>query len=289
MRLLFLCVANSARSQMAEGLARHRFGERAEVASAGSKPTQPNPYAIAAMAGSGIDISNHESKSVDGMNAGDFDYVITLCAEEICPWLPGTAKRLHWPIDDPASDDRRLTPEDFRARFASARDSIDMRLAIFEALMDLPAGPQAQEFHASIRVSDLPGSTRFYAWLLGTWPKDWTHRFATFIRPDLNLNLVLLVADGKPLHHDTLYHLGIDVGSKAAVIDAYKRALKLGAQVHKPPRTTWHGTPLHELWLRDPDGNLVEIYARLTQAECDEMPDDKIETFLVPGTQADHA
>ena len=95
MRILFLCVANSARSQMAEGLARHRYGKRAEVASAGSMPTKPNPYAIEAMAELGIDITSHNSKSVDGMNAGDFDYVITLCAEEVCPWLPGTTQRLH--------------------------------------------------------------------------------------------------------------------------------------------------------------------------------------------------
>jgi arsenate reductase len=133
MRLLFLCVANSARSQMAEGLARHRFGDRAVVASAGSMPTRPNPYAIEAMAERGIDITTHTSKSVDGMNAGDFDFVITLCAEEVCPWLPGTTKRLHWPIDDPASDDPALTPDDMRKRFAVARDLIDARLAAFEA------------------------------------------------------------------------------------------------------------------------------------------------------------
>ena len=133
MRILFLCVANSARSQMAEGLARHRFGKRAEVASAGSMPTKPNPYAIEAMAELGIDITSHTSKSVDGMNAGDFDYVITLCAEEVCPWLPGTTQRLHWPIDDPASDDPTLTPDDMRMRFAKARDIIHAKLAEFEA------------------------------------------------------------------------------------------------------------------------------------------------------------
>ncbi|KDA00892.1 arsenate reductase ArsC [Hyphomonas oceanitis] len=133
MHILFLCVANSARSQMAEGLARHRFGNRAEVASAGSMPTKPNPYAIEAMAGLGIDITGHTSKSVDGMNAGDFDYVITLCAEEVCPWLPGTTQRLHWPIDDPASDDPTLTPDDMRKRFARARDIIHAKLAEFEA------------------------------------------------------------------------------------------------------------------------------------------------------------
>lgn len=133
MRILFLCVANSARSQMAEGLARHRFGNRADVASAGSMPTRPNPYAIEAMAELGIDISGHTSKSVDTMNAADFDFVITLCAEEICPMLPGTAQRLHWPIDDPASDDPDLPPDEMRRRFARTRDIIHARLAEFEA------------------------------------------------------------------------------------------------------------------------------------------------------------
>lgn len=133
MRFLFLCVANSARSQMAEGLARHRFGDRAVVASAGSAPTKPNPYAIRAMADLGIDITTHTSKSVADMRAEDFDYVITLCAEEVCPVLPGTTKRLHWPTDDPASDDPSLTPEDFAARFAKARNAIDARLAALEA------------------------------------------------------------------------------------------------------------------------------------------------------------
>ena len=133
MRILFLCVANSARSQMAEGLARHRFGSRAEVASAGSMPTKPNPYAIDAMAAVGIATTGHTSKSVADMNAGDFDYVITLCAEEVCPYLPGTTQRLHWPIDDPASHDPALTPDDFRIRFARARDIIDGKLAAFAA------------------------------------------------------------------------------------------------------------------------------------------------------------
>lgn len=133
MKILFLCVANSARSQMAEGLARHRFGKRADVASAGSVPTRPNPYAIEAMAELGIDITGHTSKSVDGMNAADFDFVITLCAEEICPWLLGATQRLHWPIDNPASDDPYLSPEDMRRRFARARDIIHAKLSEFEA------------------------------------------------------------------------------------------------------------------------------------------------------------
>ena len=116
------------------------------------------------------------------------------------------------------------------------------------------------------------------------WRKG-THRHATFIRSDLKLNLVLLVADGTPLHHDTLYHLGIEVADKDAVIAAYRRALTFGATIEKPPRTTWKGTPLHELWLKDPDGNLIEIYARLTDRELATRPAAQAAVFLVAGTE----
>jgi arsenate reductase len=133
MKILFLCVANSARSQMAEGLARHLFGPGAEIMSAGSAPTRPNPYAIEAMRDRGIDITGHTSKSFASLDAGAFDFVITLCAEEICPWLPGKTERLHWPIDDPASSDPELTPDDFRRRFATARDEIEARINAFRS------------------------------------------------------------------------------------------------------------------------------------------------------------
>ncbi len=131
MKILFLCVANSARSQMAEGLARQLLGPGAEIMSAGSAPTKPNPYAIEAMKDRGIDITAQTSKSFDALDAAAFDYVITLCAEEICPWLPGKTQRLHWPIDDPASSDPALTPDDFRARFAAARNEIEARIEAF--------------------------------------------------------------------------------------------------------------------------------------------------------------
>ena len=133
-----------------------------------------------------------------------------------------------------------------------------------------------------MRVSDLPRSVRFYAWLLGGWPKDWTHRYATFVRPELRTNFVLVVSDGKELHHDTLYHLGIAVADKAAVVRAHELGRAAGIAVEKPPRTTWRGTPLHELWLRDPDGNLIEIYARLTDDELAAKPADLEPTLLTP-------
>jgi catechol 2,3-dioxygenase-like lactoylglutathione lyase family enzyme len=145
--------------------------------------------------------------------------------------------------------------------------------------------PSPAEFHLSIRVADLDASTAFYTAFLGVAPKDRTPRFSTFIVPELRLNLVLLINDsGKALDTYSLYHIGLGVPDKAAVIESYFRARAQGAEVVKPPRTTWHGTPLHELWLRDPTGYNIEVYARLTPDELSEMPADKLASFLVPGT-----
>jgi arsenate reductase len=128
MRILFLCVANSARSQMAEGLARQMFGNRAEVASAGSVPASVNPHAIAALREVGIDASSHRSKSVQDVDASSFDLIVTLCADEVCPVVPGRVKRLHWPLPDPAS-----APDDQKAqRFRETRDEIARRLKELE-------------------------------------------------------------------------------------------------------------------------------------------------------------
>lgn len=278
MRIVFLCVANSARSQMAEGLAGDLLPASVEVASAGSAPSQLNPLAVEALSELDIDISDHHSKPLDEVSPETADLIVTLCADEVCPVVPGKVKRLHWPIPDPAD-------ENSLAAFRTARDNIRSRLDVLAPLLELPEGPVATEFHASLRVRDLADSTAFYGWLLNTWPKEWTHRYATFIRPDLGLNFVIMVADGKELHHDTLYHLGIGLPDKAAVVDAYHRAVAFGAEVVKPPRTTWKGTPLHELWLADPDGTLIEVYARLSDAELATMPADQAPHYLVPGTQ----
>ena len=126
MNILFLCVANSARSQLAEGLARSLLGAKANVQSAGSVPSgKVNPLAIETMKEIGIDISSHTSKSIDDLDAqflDRLDYVVTLCAEEVCPVLPSKAKKLHWPNPDPAgvegSRDQQLTV------FRATRDAI---------------------------------------------------------------------------------------------------------------------------------------------------------------------
>jgi arsenate reductase len=125
--ILFLCVANSARSQLGEGLARQLFsGFR--IQSAGSRPSRVNPFAIEALGEVGIDASDHTSKSVADIDPTTVDLVITLCAEEVCPAFLGKAERLHWPIPDPAGDDPTLSPEDLRSRFRATRDEIRGRL-----------------------------------------------------------------------------------------------------------------------------------------------------------------
>ena len=105
--ILFMCVANSARSQLAEGLAKKMLGANADIQSAGSKPSHVNPFAIKVLDEVGIDISSNISKSIDDLSPQfieKLDYVITLCAEEVCPVIISKAKKLHWPLPDPAGN-----------------------------------------------------------------------------------------------------------------------------------------------------------------------------------------
>lgn len=126
--VLFLCVANSARSQLAEGLAKKMLGKNTIIHSAGSAPSGTvQSWAIEALKEVGIDISSNTSKSWDSLPSTfleNLDYVITLCAEEICPALPTKAKRLHWPIQDPVSigEDKKLHA------FRTAREQIQEKI-----------------------------------------------------------------------------------------------------------------------------------------------------------------
>ncbi len=127
-----MCVANSARSQMAEGLARHIFGSNAQIESAGSNPTQVNSLAITVMKEIGIDISSHHSKSWNEIPPNfknHLNYVITLCAEEVCPTLDSKAQRLHWPLPDPAGHSG--AEEEQLQRFRLVRNELNSRLQLF--------------------------------------------------------------------------------------------------------------------------------------------------------------
>ena len=125
--VVFLCVANSARSQMAEGLLRARAPDGWQAYSAGSHPARLSSTAVEAMREIGIDITAQHSKGVDDVPLAEADLIITLCAEEICPVVPGgRAKRLHWPLPDPAGVREPAARLD---RFREVRDELAQRIA----------------------------------------------------------------------------------------------------------------------------------------------------------------
>ncbi len=130
-KVLFVCIHNSARSQMAEALLRQLAGDRFEVESAGIEPGRLNPVVVEALKEKGLDISGKRTRSVfDLIRQGrEYGYVITVCDEtsaERCPSFPGKARRLHWGFPDPS----RFTgsPEERLARTRAVRDQIERKI-----------------------------------------------------------------------------------------------------------------------------------------------------------------
>ena len=126
--ILFLCVANSARSQMAEALLRNFANDRYEVFSAGTAPKGLHPQTVATMKEIGIDVSQQKSKDVREFQDEEFDYVITVCdrAKENCPIFPG-AEPIHWGFDDPAEAE----PHNQARMFRDVREEIVQRIRLF--------------------------------------------------------------------------------------------------------------------------------------------------------------
>ena len=126
MNILFLCVANSSRSQMAEGLAKSMLGKNHNIQSAGSTPSgEVHINAVIAMDDIGIDIRDQYSKSTEDLDKeflDNLDYAITLCAEEVCPILPSNAESLHWMNEDPANDS--YSEKQLKASFSNTRDNL---------------------------------------------------------------------------------------------------------------------------------------------------------------------
>lgn len=123
-KVLFICIHNSAPSQMAEGLLNCLYGDRYQAFSAGVRPGRVHPLAIDVMAEIGIDISHHRSKSIEEVMESFYDSVVTLCddARESCPIYPGGAELLHHPFEDPSSFNG--TPEELVNKFREVRDRI---------------------------------------------------------------------------------------------------------------------------------------------------------------------
>ena len=130
-RVLFLCTANSSRSQMAEGLVNHFMGDGIDAYSAGTEATSVNPNAIETMKEIGVDISRQQSKNLSVFDGHNFDYVITLCgnANETCPLYIGGTKKTHIGFDDPAKT--QGAKEEILREFRRVRDEIKEKLTAF--------------------------------------------------------------------------------------------------------------------------------------------------------------
>jgi arsenate reductase len=131
-KVLFVCIHNSARSQMAEAWLNHLYGDRFEAASAGLEPGTLNPYAVRVMAEEGIDIAGAPTKSVfDLYKAGKlYHAVVTVCdaeAAERCPIFPGASERIHWSFPDPAQ--AAGSEEEKLAQVRAVRDLIRGKIA----------------------------------------------------------------------------------------------------------------------------------------------------------------
>ncbi|HII99073.1 MAG TPA: arsenate reductase ArsC [Methanoregula sp.] len=123
-RILFICTANAARSQMAEGLLRARYGDRYEVFSAGTRQSKVSTRAILVMQEIGIDISHHRSKTLAEFNGESFDCAVTLCdnAHTACPIVPGAKKTIHHAFSDPHL--LQGSDEEILAVYRKVRDEI---------------------------------------------------------------------------------------------------------------------------------------------------------------------
>jgi len=135
-KVLFLCVHNSARSQMAEAFLKKLAGDRFVAESAGLEPGRLNPFVVRAMAEAGIDISGNPTKSVfDLFKAGKvYQAVITVCSKEAaerCPVFPGLSKRHHWPFADPSTFTG--SDEEIMDQVRAVRDEIEAAVKTFIA------------------------------------------------------------------------------------------------------------------------------------------------------------
>jgi arsenate reductase len=129
-KILFMCVANSCRSQMAEAIAKHHAGGRYEIYSAGSAPTRVNPNVLKVLREQGVNTTDLCSKGFNEVPR-EVDYAISLCSEQelACPAFPAQVKRLSWPMPDPAAT--KGSEDEMMETFRQVRDAIERKIVDF--------------------------------------------------------------------------------------------------------------------------------------------------------------
>jgi arsenate reductase len=135
--ILFLCVANSARSQIAEGIANRLAPPEVEIYSAGSSPSRISSYAIRVLAEIGIDATRQYSKPIEAIPLERIGTIITLCAEEVCPMVAARVERLHWPLADPSGGG--VLEDDVLGGYRRVRDELWSRLTAYFETQTRPA------------------------------------------------------------------------------------------------------------------------------------------------------
>ncbi len=131
-----------------------------------------------------------------------------------------------------------------------------------------------REFHLTLRVRHIDSSTGFYAWLLDVEPKHRGVHHSVIVDPNSGTNLVLVASGATDEGSTNIHHLGLGYPSKEELLRVYRAAVERGFDGIEAPQTTYGGTPLHQFWMRDPDGHRIEIYARLTADELSNKPAD---------------
>ncbi len=253
--VLFVCVHNAGRSQMAAALLRSMAGDRIEVRSAGTEPAERvNPVAVAAMAELGIDITTAIPEVLTGEEVRTSDVVITMGCGDACPHFPGVSYR-DWALPDPAGQPLSTV--------RAIRDDIAERVAALIAELTNEKGTTMSRMQLALNVDDLDAAIAFYSKLFRTEPAKVRPGYANFAVAEPPLKLVLLENPG---HGGTLNHLGVEVGSTGKVRDEIARLAGAGMVPEEEMGTTCCYAVQDKVWVTGPDGERWEVYTVLSDS-----------------------
>ena len=270
--VLFVCVHNAGRSQMAAALLSHLTGDRIEVRSAGTEPAdQINPAVVAAMVEIGIDIATATPKILTGASVQASDVVITMGCGDACPYFPGVSYR-DWKLPDPAGQPVAIV--------RSIRDDIAYRVrALITELLPhdhdrvtAERNTTMSRVQLALNVDNLDEAIKFYSALFGTQPAKVKPGYANFAMTEPPLKLVLLENPG---HGGTINHLGVEVESSEMVHQEIGRLTGEGMFTEEEIGTTCCFATQDKVWITGPGGEKWEIYTVLADSD----------TF---GTQTEH-
>jgi protein-tyrosine-phosphatase/predicted enzyme related to lactoylglutathione lyase len=274
--VLFVCVHNAGRSQMAAGLLTHLAGDRIEVRSAGTEPAdQINPVAVAAMAELGIDITAAAPKILSGDAVQSSNVVITMGCGDTCPYFPGVSYR-DWKLPDPAGqplDTVRAIRDDIANRVQALIAELIPTTTTKSCVTE--KGITMSRVQLALNVNDLDEAITFYSTLFNTAPAKIKPGYANFAVIESPLKLVLLENPG---HGGTLNHLGVEVATSDTVRAEITRLTDAGLFADEETNTTCCFATQDKVWLTGPGGERWEVYTVLadsdTFAATTDQPDE---------------